>query len=529
MKIVSSEQMKKIDEECIGQGISGLTLMERAGEGFVKILKNKFTNLNKKNVLILSGKGNNGGDGLVVARKLFETGSKVKVLLSAGENDLSDNAKTNFDKAKNLGVNFIEYNEEMQCVFREEIEKADLIVDAIFGTGLKSELPVSMMELFKQVNNSKKFIAACDIPSGVNGTTGKVANFCICADLTVTFGLPKSGLFLLPGRNFTGEVMVVDIGVPSSIIEKVKVKERLSDWQEIEGMVPRRDKKDVYKNNFGHVLILAGSVGMTGAAELTCQAAIRTGAGLVTLAIAEDLNHIMEVKLTEVMTLPLPAMNRKILPLKSFKKIMDFIEKRNISVLAMGPGLSMDRDMGKLLENILLNIQIPCVLDADALNLLAEKKEILKETRAKLIITPHPGELARLLGKNTLNVQKERIKWAKELAAEYNLICLLKGYQTIITDGDILYLNSTGNPGMASAGMGDVLTGMIAGLIAQMMGEVSQKNCFSVQELLMAAARAGAYLHGLAGDFASREKGEVSLIASDLLGKIPEVIMNRKK
>jgi NAD(P)H-hydrate epimerase len=528
MKIVSSEQMKKIDEECIGQGTLGLTLMERAGEGFVKILKDKFTNLNKKKVLILVGKGNNGGDGLVIARKLFEAGSKVKVVLLAGVNALSENAKTNFDKANNLGVDFIEYNEKIQDGFREEIEKVDLIVDSIFGTGLKSELPVSMMELFKQVNSSKKFIAACDISSGINGTTGKVANFCISADLTITFGLPKIGLFLFPGRNFTGEVRVVDIGIPSSVIEKVKVRERLLDWHEIEGVVPRRDKKDVYKNNFGHVLVLAGSIGMTGAAALTCQGAIRSGAGLVTLAIAEDLNHIMEVKLTEVMTFPLPAMNRKILPLKSFKKIMDFIEKRNISLLAMGPGLSMDRDMGKLVEKILLNIQIPCVLDADALNLLAEKKEILKETRAKLIITPHPGELARLLGKNTLDIQKERIKWAKEFAAKYNLICLLKGHQTIITDGEMLYLNSTGNPGMASAGMGDVLTGIISGLVAQMMEKINQENSFSVQELLMAAAGAGVYLHGLAGDFASREKGEVSLIASDLLGKIPEVIMNKK-
>ena len=524
MKIVSSEQMKKIDEDCVVQGTSGLILMERAGENFVKILKSKFLNLQNKKVLILTGKGNNGGDGLVIARKLFEEGSRVKVAVLFGIDELSENAKTNFDKARKLEIDFIEYNGVIKDRFKDEIEKVDLIIDAVFGTGLKSGLPDFMIELFRQVNNSKKFIAACDIPSGVNGTTGKVTNFCICAHLTITFGLPKRGLFLFPGRNFTGEVRVAEIGIPSSIVEKVKVREKLLNRREIEYFLPQREKKDVCKNDFGHVLVLAGSIGMTGAAALTCRGAIRIGAGLVTLAIAENLNHIMEVKLTEVMTLPLPAMNQKILPLKSFKKIISFIDKRKISVLVMGPGLSTDSQMGELIEKILLNVQIPCVLDADALNLLAERKEILKKTKAKLIITPHPGELARLMAKDTLQIQKERIKLAQEFAGKYNLICLLKGYQTVITDGDMLYLNSTGNPGMASAGMGDVLTGMIAGLVAQMTGKANQIKFSSEQELLAAAARVGVYLHGLAGDFAAGEMGEVSLIASDLLSKIPQAI-----
>lgn len=526
MKIVSSEQMKKIDEDCIKEGILGLTLMEKAGKGFVEVLSEKFTNLKEKKVLVLVGKGNNGGDGLVVARRLFKGGTKVKIVLLASPPEMAENTKINFDKAKGLGIDFVEYSKEKQNIFKIEIEKTDLIVDAIFGTGFKSDIPEPIDELIELINNSKKFIVACDIPSGINGTTGKISNICICADLTVTFGLPKRGLFLSPGRDFVGEIRIVNIGIPSSIMERVVVKERLLNLEEIERFLPQRKKRDVCKNDFGHVLVLAGSQGMTGAAALTCQGAIYVGAGLVTLAIPESLNQIMEVKLTEVMTLPLPERNKKVLSLRSFEKISDFIDRRRVSVLAIGPGLSTDGEVGKLVEKILLNTDLPCILDADALNLLVGKIEIFKKTKAKLIITPHSGELGRLMGKCTSEIQKERIEYTKKFARDNNLICLLKGYQTIVSNGDMLYLNSTGNQGMASAGMGDVLCGMIAGLVSQMAGGVDGVRFSSLEELLIVAANVGVYLHGLAGDLACNKKGPLSLVASDLKDSIPEAIKN---
>jgi len=304
-------------------------------------------------------------------------------------------------------------------------------------------------------------------------------------------------------------------------------KESFITKKEIKKMLSKR-RKNSCKNDYGHIFILAGSVGMTGAAVLASQAAMRIGAGLVTLGIPESLNEIVDVKLTEVMTLPLPETKEGNVDKSAYNKIFQFIEKRKVASLIVGPGLSCGQQTVKLVKKIIQNIELPCVLDADGINALRKQPQHstsvfnrtqtwqipeLNKAKANIIMTPHPGELGRLINESPRSIQKDRIKYATCFAKENEVIVALKGYQTIITDGSKIFVNPTGNPGMATAGCGDVLTGMIGGLINQVEG----KN-------LLKATISGVYLHGLAGDMAVRDKTEMGLIATDVLEKIPEAI-----
>lgn len=514
MKIVSSEQMRKMDKRAISRGTPGIELMERAGTGLVSVLKEEIPEIAKKKFIVFVGSGNNGGDGLVVARKLKELGVRVRVALLAEEGEMKEDTKTNLTRTRRAEIDTIALKDLSTERIGEEISGSDIIVDAIFGTGFSGSIGGIAKEVIEAINSSKKFVVACDIPSGVNGDTGEVGGSCVASDLTVTFAYPKRGLFLYPGYRFTGSIRVVDIGI--------KEEDLPSQWSmltssEIREILPKR-RKDAHKKDFGHVLILAGSCGMTGAATLTCQGALRVGAGLVTLGIPESLNTIMEVKITEAMTLPLPETEEKSLSSKGIGEILDFIERRKVDVIVVGPGLSTNRNTGKLVKNILYEVDLPCIVDADGINLLVGEASLAK-AKAEIIITPHPGELGRLLGKKTEEVQRERIRYAFQFSKENNLICVLKGYQTVIAKGEDVFINPLGNPGMATGGSGDVLSGMIGGLVGQLRLTETEKK-----DGLLSAAIAGVYLHSLAGDLARREKGEMGLIASDIVEKIPGAV-----
>lgn len=514
MKIVSSEQMRVLDNKAISEGTAGIELMERAGTGLVAVLQKEITDIVKKKVVVFVGKGNNGGDGLVVARKLKGLRDQVRVILLAEEEEMREDTKTNLTRARGADIDIIPLKDLSTEKIKEEIFRSDIIVDAIFGTGFSGVIGDMAKDTIEAINNSKKYVVACDIPSGVNGNTGEVEGPCVDSDLTVTFAYPKKGLFLYPGYRFVGNIRAVDIGI--------KDEESPSRWNmltssEIKEILPKR-RKDAHKKSFGHVLILAGSSGMTGAATLACQGALKVGAGLVTLGIPESLNTIMEVKITEAMTLPLPETEEKSLRAKGVGEILDFIERRKVDVLVIGPGLSTNRSTGKLVKKILKKVDLPCILDADGINLLASEATLAK-AKAKIIITPHPGELGRLLGKKAEEIQRERIRHAFQFSEENNLVCVLKGYQTVVTKGEDVFINPLGNPGMASGGSGDVLSGMIGGLVGQLrLLETEKKNS------LLSAAICGVYLHSLAGDLARREKGEMSLIASDIVEKIPGAV-----
>lgn len=513
MKVLTSSEMRKIDEYSIKNlGIPGCVLMENAGVGIMDIFKKLFIEVEGIYVTILCGKGNNGGDGFVLARHLLNHGAGVSVFLLGNKSEIKGDAKINFSVAEKIKVSIVELENSKSLIkLKKSLLDSDVVVDAIFGTGFKGSVKGIAKEVIEMTNEFAPFVISIDCPSGLDCDNGQIGGKCIQADLTATMALMKRGLLLYPGRNYAGEIHVIDIGIPSDLANKFNIKVSLLNGENIKVLFPER-KRDAHKGDFGSVFVLAGSVGMTGAASMTALSAQRAGAGLVTLGIPESLNEILEVKLTEVMTKPLPETNEKSISLNAENIIGLFL--RNSDVLALGPGLSLHPETIEVVHRIVSGIEIPLVIDADGLNALALKPKILKKSSrdANIVLTPHPGEMARLLGCRVEDIQKDRVSSAQKAANLFNSVVVLKGAPTIISEPDgTSWINSTGNPGMATGGSGDILCGLIAGFIAQ---------GFTPSE----AARVGVYLHGLAGDIAAMEKTEYGMIASDILEKIPEAM-----
>lgn len=510
MKLVTAEEMRQIDKKAIEEiGIPSIVLMENAGLKVTEIIENKYAPLTDKFVYIFSGPGNNGGDGMVVARQLFNRKVRVRTFLLAEREKIKGDAATNLSIAERIGIPIKNITSPADLeLLKQELKKADIVVDALLGTGTKGAPRGLMKEVITLINKYSKNTVAVDIPTGVDADRGQVEGEAIKANYTVTFAYPKRGLYLYPGMDYAGKIEVVNIGIPAGLGEN-KINSHLLTLTDMPKNLFFR-KLSSHKGNFGHLLVIAGSPGMTGAASLTALSALRAGAGLVTLGIPEDLNPILEVKLTEVMTLPLPQNEEKIISPQALEKIKKFSQK--CKAIAIGPGLSFGEEIRELVKMIILQLDIPLVLDADGINVLAGELSLLSKYRASLIITPHPGEMSRLLGVSTKEVQRDRIKSALTLARETGAIAVLKGARTVIADkkGNS-WINPTGNPGMASGGCGDVLTGIISGLLVQ---------GFSSLE----AAKAGVYLHGYAADLTVQKKEKVSLIASDILETIPEAI-----
>ena len=459
MEIITATEMKELDRRTIESGTGSSELMERAGMGFVRILERELGNLKRRKILIFAGKGNNGGDGLVVARQLKKMGCRVTVVLLAEKRDMTGDCLLNFRRAKKLSVKFMNGLTCPPHALCEEISGAAVIVDAIFGTGFQGDMKGTLRAVTAMINDSPKPVVSCDIPSGVNGDTGAVGTGgAVRADLTITFAYPKRGLFSPPGNAFAGNIRVADIGIRKTEEKGKTARLCLLTNDGIKCLLMKR-KKNVYKNNFGHILVLAGSPGMTGAATLVCEAAARSGAGLVTLAIPESLNGILATKLTEAMTLPLEETGAQTLSLRSFESIVKFVKKRKVSAVAMGPGFSSNPETASLVRKLVSALELPCVLDADALNAFVSCLAELKRAGKRLIITPHEGEFSRLSGIAKSVIEKDRINRAKSFASENGLVCVLKGYQTVVSDGKNTFINTTGNPGMATGGAGDVLTG----------------------------------------------------------------------
>ena len=511
MKAVTSAIMQRLDRRAIEEcGIPGIVLMENAGSGATEIIESYYPELINKKVAVFSGKGSNGGDGFVIARHLFNRGVQVKVYLLTDGDSLLGDAKTNFEIVKHLGINILEFKGECLIdLIRDEIRDCDLIIDAIFGTGLNSEVKGLFRDVIEVLNQTDIPMVAVDIPSGLDADTGKVLGNCIKADLTITFAHPKVGLLIPEGTEYVGELEIIDISIPKYLIEEEEIQNYVIDRDELESVLKPRDLNS-HKGDFGHLLVVAGSPGKTGAAVLTCQGAMRAGAGLVTLGIPESLNPILESKLTEVMTEPLPESIPGFLGTLAIEKIMALTE--NKSVLALGPGVSTNDETVELVHRIIKEINIPVVIDADGLNALARDVNILKEAKVPIVLTPHPGEMARLMNASAAEIQNNRIEISRRFAQEYNVYLVLKGFRTIIADpyGNI-WINPTGNPGMATAGMGDVLTGMLSSFIAQGFG-------------IMDAAKLAVFSHGLAGDTIASERGEIGLLATDVIGRIPLVL-----
>lgn len=506
MRVVTSETMQQLDRQTIElYGVPGHELMERAGSHVADVLKSRFAGPEARSALVFAGKGNNGGDGFVVARLLEASGWSVTSVILASREEFSGDARKNLDRVP-PSVGTIIFSE----IFREKLQKlaqrADVIVDAIFGTGLKSAPSGIYAEAIELINASGRPVVAVDISSGVDATTGKTFGAAVKANITVTFGAAKLGHVLYPGAEHAGEIIVTDIGIPPELLDATPFVEYVD--KEFAAGLMRRRKKTAHKGSNGHSLIIAGSCGKSGAAAMAANSAMRSGAGLVTLAVPRSIHPVIELKTTEAMTVPLEETPSGALARKSLETVRTLLKGKDAA--AIGPGLGLHEETKAVVRTVIESAEMPLVLDADALNAVAEETSCLKTSSSPaLVLTPHPGEMARLTGISIPEIESDRIMAAGNFAATHECFLLLKGARTVIAapDGRLAIIGS-GNPGMASGGMGDILTGVIAALLGQGYEPFG-------------ACCLGAFCHGFAGDLAADEKGEIGMIATDVQEMLP--------
>ena len=531
MKVVTAAEMRQIDQDTIeGIGIPGIVLMETAGSAIVRAIEQYYPKCQR--IGIFAGKGNNGGDGIVIARQLAHVGRDVRIFLVSPPDSFTGEAQINLQIAKRLTASFglqaapkggLRIEEILteaaleSDISLDSIKSCELLVDAIFGTGLRGAVRDPIATVINAINRLPTPILSVDLPSGLDADIGHPLGTCVRADRTVTIGLPKRGLLMHPGAELAGKLEVVDIGFPEPVIDAQDIKVNWTTAAHAAQWMPPRPPSS-HKGSYGRVLVVAGSTGMTGAAALASEAALRAGAGLVTLATPKHLNPILEGLLPEVMTLPLPETDAGSLAVSATSIILEFAEKTK-STLAIGPGLSQHPETVSLVhqlirENRKQGLDLRMVIDADGLNALAHVRETVSLLNSETVLTPHPGEMARLTKTPIPTLETDRIATAQQFASEHGVTLVFKGAPTVTSDPNgNLWVNSTGNPGMATGGMGDVLTGVIAGLMAQGIPSES-------------AAALGVYLHGLAGDIAAEAIGMPGLTASDVLKAVPKAIFS---
>lgn len=511
MKVLTGKAMAELDRIAIEEiGIPSLVLMENAGRSVFQFIQEHMPDFAQKKIVIVCGKGNNGGDGLVVARHLINAGASPQVFVLSSKEKLSPDARANAEilQRSEVSVHFIDDDARLSEL-TQEFSRAELVIDAIFGTGFEGNARGLAAHAIELINLSPAQVFSVDIPSGVEGDTGHVLGPAVMADVTVTLALPKLGLLLYPGHGYVGKLSIGAVGYPRALVENFESNYEFVEARWVREHLPER-RPDGHKGDFGRVLVIAGSRGMTGAATLAAESALRAGAGLVYLAFPESLSPVIETKLTEVVKLPLPDSNGA-LTARSLSAIEQALTDK--TVVALGPGLSQSPQIAKLLTELLPQLKIPIVLDADGINNLKNSSVLSKkQLRAPLVFTPHAGELARLLGKTREDVEAHRVEIAQHVATELRATLVLKGAPTVtaLPDGKF-FINSTGNSGLATGGSGDVLTGLIAGLIAQGMKPED-------------AAVTGVYLHGRVADELKKELGERGLIAGDLVRHLPRVL-----
>ena len=521
MKALTAAQMREADRLTTERfGIPGSELMENAGTAIAEFLRDKFPDLARRKILILCGKGNNGGDGMVVARLLKNFGCTAVVFLFANPGSVEGDAAANLKRwQQGLGELYVVTSEAEWESARAALAEADLIVDALLGTGLRGPVEGLLGAVIEDLNaararrRGKMVVVAVDMPSGLASDSQDFGGPVMAADFTVTLTAPKVGQLVLPHSSRCGVLIVKEIGTPADLLESdphLKIH-----WIEPAEFLalPLAREQDANKGSYGHALIVAGSLGKSGAAILAARGALRCGAGLVTVATPMDVLPIVAGGLPEMMTVPLGCTDAGTASLGNldYGKFEEMV--RGKSVLAIGPGLSMQHETQQFIRLVVGQTEIPIILDADGLNAFAGMADTLNERRAPaMVLTPHPGEMARLLGITVKEVQARRLEVALEAAGRWRAHVILKGFHTILaTPSGNAYINTTGNPGMATGGTGDVLTGILAGLTAQ----------FGIEDWARVLSFA-VYLHGLAGDLAASRVGQAPLIASDLIEAIPE-------
>lgn len=516
MKILNSNQMRRAEQECADIGLTSSILMENAGRAVAEQVKHIVSNINNKNIIILIGPGNNGGDGLVTARYLHDWGAQITLLLFSERSSNDHNLKLVHERQ----INCVNVSARFDITELSLLLKsANIVIDGLFGTGKLRRLNNQYSQLLETISKVKQQIPqlqiiALDLPSGLDADSGSIDPACLKADETITLGFPKTGLFIPPASDWVGRLSIVDIGIPGHLVDNVQNELITEDWAR--SILPSRPLQ-ANKGTFGRVIVNAGSKEYIGAAFLACTGAMRVGAGIVTLTTPASLHAIMAVKLTEVTHLPLPETKQGTIVVTEAARLINKNLDR-FDVLLSGCGIGQDEATSHFIRSLLLgtNPALPVVLDADALNILAKITNWWQQLTDDAILTPHPGEMARLAGMSVDEIQLKRIDVARAMAAKWRKIIVLKGAHTVVTSPDgRCQVSPFCNPGLATGGTGDVLSGIISGLLAQKVP-------------LFEAATLGVYLHGKAGEIIKNRFGDTGTIASDLLPVLPLAIKSVK-
>ncbi len=508
MILTTAAEMRALDQWTIAHGTPGHVLMERAGAGAARVLRERFSGLRGR-VVVICGRGNNGGDGFVVARHLKRARFAVETWLLGRPEAVRGDAARMLAAWRRAGGRVESLADEGRlAALRTRLARAAVIVDAIFGTGLETPVAGLAAAVIEAINAARAPVLAVDLPSGLSADTGRPLGTAVRAAATATFGFAKVGLCIHPGVEHAGALTVVDIGIPPAAVAAVGPRTTLLEPHEVGRLLPRR-RRDAHKGHFGHVLVIAGSRGKTGAALLATEGAARSGAGLTTLAAAATLQPVLEGHVREAMTAALPDAADGIAVLGDGSVVDGLLAGR--AAVVCGPGLGLAEGTRALVAHVVRRCAAPLVLDADGLNAVAGT-ELLAVRAGPTVVTPHPGEMARLVGTDTAAVQADRLGTARRLAAATGAVVVLKGARTVIASPDgTAAICPAGNPGMASGGTGDVLAGVVGGLLAQGLAPAD-------------AAALAVFAHGLAGDRVEARRGEVGLLARDLLAELPAAL-----
>ncbi len=512
MRVLNTQQMREADRRTIDEvGIPSIVLMENAGRQAVAAMEAAFEDLASTHVGVMCGRGNNGGDGFVVARTLIQRGIETSVFLLGSVADVRGDARTNLEVLGRIGLTVVEISnaQEWELHF-SEISRCELVVDAILGTGFHGQLSGLLETVVADINGLGVPIVAIDLPTGLSADTCDVEGEAIEASMTITLAAPKIPLILPPADTYSGDLVIADIGIPLPILDEVEgpyiellTRERMRE------LVPAR-AADSHKGDFGRVLVIAGSVGRTGAAHLAAMGALRSGAGLVTVATPRSCLPIVAAMASEYMTEGLDETAAGTIDFAALDRVLEF----KADVIAVGPGLGQSPGTAAFVHGLIERAGVPLILDADALNAFTgDPDRLAGRDGVDVVITPHPGEMARLLNLSIEAVQHDRLRHATEFASSHRVHVVLKGHRTIIAGPENrAFINLTGNAGMATGGTGDLLTGMIAAWFGQLLDAE-------------AACKLAVYLHGTAGDLAEADEGDVALVAGDLAARLGDAVL----
>ena len=511
MKVLNAEQSRHLEQAAVNAGMDFLQMMENAGSSAARFIRKKY-DVSQKRAVVICGKGNNGGDGFVVARKLSEAGAQVIVILAEGPAQ-TENAKAMFYQLRNLPVKVVTYFEN-ETMVPSMLASCDIVVDALYGIGFHGAVREEYYPLFEAVRQSPAVVISIDLPSGAICDTGEVGGACIQANYTVSFSTLKNAHLMQPAKLFCGQVVVVPIGIPGSLISSEQGSIEVTEPDYAHQLLPLRNPEG-HKGTYGRLLSICGSVGMAGAAMMSAKAALRCGVGLLDLALPRPIYDLVASNLWEPVYTPMDYLQSGDLAPASRDALLDSLKKADAVLL--GCGLGTAKGTANMVLNIISRSIVPMVIDADGINIVAENIDVLKSAQAPVILTPHPGEMARLMHTTVEDVQQHRLQYASSFAQEHRVIVVLKGAGTMIAGpSGRLYQTITGNAGLARGGSGDVLAGMIASFLAQ------------GNEAFLSAA-GSVFFHGAAGDLCADRMTQYAMLPTDMIEALPKVFLSKEQ